>query len=127
MRRKRSRTEPAAAPEVTPTASPQDQGVPGTTLEDASFGEAARQALSAAEEIFREQSPIASSPPTNLTRDPLLSVDDFVVEHVSPSLLEDASQQPTPPAETSLRASPGSRHSAPIVIDDGKRYLLRES
>ena len=50
----------------------------------------------------------------------MLSVDDFVVEPANPSPLEDVSQQSTPPAKTSLRAPPGSRHTIPIIIDDGK-------
>ena len=42
MRKKRSRKEPAVAPEVTPSATPQDPGTTGTTLGDVPFSEAAR-------------------------------------------------------------------------------------
>ena len=131
-RRKRSRTEPAAAPEVTPTINPQDQGIPGTTLWGVPFGEAVRQALSDAEEIFSEQPPTAPSPPTNMARDPLLCVEDFVVEQADPSPLGTApSAGQAMPAGPSTQFPSESRRAAPIVIDDGtklfceKRFLFQ--
>ena len=50
------------------------------------FGEAAQKAFVATEVIFREPLPVAPSPPPALVRDPLLSVEDFVVEQADPSL-----------------------------------------
>ena len=83
-RKKRSRKEPAVALEVTSSATPQDSGTTGTTLGGVPFGEAARQVLSDAADIFGEQPP-TPSPPTNMARDPLLSIEDFVVEQADPS------------------------------------------
>ena len=46
-----------------------------------SFDEVAREALKAAEEIFREEGSSATpNPPAALTEDPLLSVEDFLEE-----------------------------------------------
>ena len=104
------------APEVTPSAAPQDPGTTGTTLGGVPFGEAARQVLSDAADIFREQPP-TPSPPTNLARDPLLSVEDFVVEQADPS---PSGAAPSPdqatPAGSSTQFSSESWRAAPIVI-----------
>ena len=124
-RRKRSRTEPAAAPEVRPPAVPQDPESAGATLGGVPFGEAARQVLSDAADIFREQPP-APSPPTNLARDPLLSVEDFVVEPTdpSPSGAAPTSDRATP-AGPSTPFAPGTWPTAPIEINDGKQLLCK--
>ena len=126
MRRKRPRKEPAAAPEVTPTVTPQDPVTTGTTLGDVPFGEAARQVLSDAADIFGEQPPTPSLP-TNLARDPLLSVENFLVETAdpSPSGMAPSPDQATP-AGPSTQFSSESWRAAPIVLDDGKK-LLREN
>ena len=122
-RRKRSRTESAAAPEVRPPAAPQAPEVAETTLGGIPFGEAARQVLSDAADIFSEQPP-APSPPANLARDPLLSVEDFVMEPTDPS---PSGAAPTPdratPAGPSTQFAPGTRPTVPIEIDDGKQLL----
>ena len=114
------------APEVTPSAAPQDPGTTGTILGGVLFGEAARQVLSDAADIFGEQPP-TPSPPTNLVRDPLLSVEDFVVEQADPS---PSGAAPTPdratPAGSSTQFSPGSWHAAPIDIDNGKKLLCEQ-
>ena len=90
-------------------------------LGETSFGEAARQVLSTTEEIFSEQPPIAPRPPTNLARDHLLSVEDFVVEQADPSLSGTVfSLGQATPAGPSTQLPSRSNCSAPIVIDDGK-------
>ena len=119
-RKKRSRTEPVAAPKVTPDVTLQDPGVPGTTLGGAPFSEVARQVLSDAEEIFSEQLPTAPSPPTNMARDPLLCVEDFVVEQADPSPSGTASSPGRATLDgPSTQLSSESRRPVPIVIDDG--------
>ena len=124
-RRKRSRTEPAAAPEVGPPAVPQDPESAGTPPRGVPFGEAARQVLSDTADIFSEQPP-APSPPTNLARDPLLSVEDFVVEPIDPS---PSGAAPTPdratPAGPSTQFAPGTCPTVPIEINDGKQLLSK--
>ena len=126
VRKKRSRKEPTVAPEVTPSAAPPDPGATGTTLGGVPFGEAARQVLSDTADIFGEQPP-TPSPPTNLARDPLLSVEDFVVEQADPSPSGAASSpgQATP-AGSSTQFSTESWRAAPIVIDDGKKLLCEQ-
>ena len=124
-RRKRSRTEPAAAPEVRPPAVPQDPESAGTPPRGVPFGEAARQVLSDTADIFSEQPP-APSPPTNLARDPLLSVEDFVVEPTDPS---PSGAVPAPdrvtPAGPSTQFAPGTRPTVPIEINDGKQLFCK--
>ena len=118
-RKKRSRKEPAVAQEVTPFATPQDPGTTGTTLGGVPFGEAAHQVLSDAADIFGEQPP-TPSPPTHMARDPLLSIEDFVVEQADPSPSGAApSLDQAMPAGCSTQFSLESGHAAPIVIDDG--------
>ena len=97
-------------------------------LEGVPFGEAVRQALSDAEEIFSEQPLTAPSPPTNVARDPLLSVEDFAVEQADPSPSgEVSSPRRTTSAGTSSQPPPGSGRSAPIIFDDGKIQLFHKS
>ena len=113
-------------PEVTPSAAPQDSGTTGTTLGGVPFGEAARQVLSDTADIFGEQPP-TPSPPTNLVRDPLLSVEDFVVEQADPSPSGTApSPDQATPAGTSTQFSSESWRAAPIDIDDGKKLLYEQ-
>ena len=82
--------------------------------------------LSDAADIFGEQPP-TPSPPTNLARDPLLSVEDFVVEQVDPSPSGTApSLGPSTSAGPSTQFSSESRHATPIVIDDGKKLLYEK-
>ena len=114
------------APEVTPSATPQDPGTTGTTLGSVPFGEAACQVLSDTADIFGEQPP-TPSPPTNMARDPLLSVEDFVVEQADPS---PSGAAPSPdqamPAGSSTQFSLESGRAAPIVIDDDKTLLCEQ-
>ena len=96
-----------------------------TTHEGVSFAEAAQKAFVATEEIFREPPPVALSLPSALAQDPLLSVEDFTVEHASPTPLG----LDVPPRQTTLAASliqipPGTMRSAPIVLDDGKQSFF---
>ena len=109
---KRSQTESRSTPEVARPAAP-GEGV--------LFSEAAQKAFVATEEIFREPHPGAPSPPSALVHDPLLSVEDFVVEQADPSHSGTVSPpgQATP-AGPSTQLPSGSHRSAPIVLDDGK-------
>ena len=111
------------APEDVPSVTPQDPSTTGTTLGDVPFGETARQVLSDAAHIFGEQPP-TPSPPTNLARDPLPSVEDFLVEQADPSPSGTApSPDQATPAGPSTQFSSESWCAAPIVIDDGKKLL----
>ena len=91
--------------------------------EGSSFDEVAREALKAAEEIFREENPSATpSLLAALVEDPFLSVEDFVKERrVDPTPLEShALPKPTSPALAQTQAPPGSERSTPIILDDDK-------
>ena len=95
---------------------------PRPVREGVLFGEVAQKAFVATEEIFREPPPVAPSPPPALVRDPLLRIEDFVVEQgdPSPSGMVSSPGQATPTGPSTQLPS-GSHRSAPIVLDDGKR------
>ena len=63
-----------------------------------------------------------SNPPETLVEDPHLSVEDFLTEeHTNPTPLEsDALPKLASPASVLVQATPGSAHSAPIILNDGK-------
>ena len=94
-----------------------------TALEGVSFDEVAQEALKAAEEIFHEEDTSATPiPPTALVEDPLLSVEDFLVEECAnptPSELH-ALPKPASPASVPAQATPRLAYLAPIILDDGK-------
>ena len=94
------------------------------TVRGVLFGEAAQKAFVATEEIFREPPLVAPSPPPALVRDPLLSVEDSVVEQADPSpsgAISSPGQATSAGPSTQLPL--GSHRSASIVLDDGKRLL----
>ena len=129
---KRSRMEFEVTPKVVPPSQAGAlaelvgvQAPPRTSLkitpEGVSFGKAAQQALKATEEIFHDGHPaVAPNPPLALVEDPLLNIEDFLVE---------GQAEPVPPRQTSparplTQTPPGSRRSAPIVLDDYKQLNI---
>ena len=60
--------------------------------------------------------------PAALVKDPLLSVEDFVEEgrlNPTPSK-SDVLAKPTSPASATTQATPGSKRSTLIILNDGK-------
>ena len=90
------------------------------TCEGVFFSESSQQVLKATEEIFHDGHPVVAPilPPT-LVEDPLLSVEDFLVE----GQVDPVRPRKTSPARPSTQTPPGSRRSVPIVFNDSKQLF----
>ena len=96
-----------------------------TTHEGVSFAEAAQKAFVATEEIFREPPPVALSLPSALAQDPLLSVEDFTVEHACPAPSRlDVPTRHTMPTGSLTQISHGLMRYTHIVLDNDKQLFF---
>ena len=95
-----------------------------TMAPEASFyDEVAREALKAAEEIFREEDTSTTTIPlADLMEDPPLSVEDFLGEECANPTPSESDTPPrlTSPASVPTQATLWSAPSAPIIVDNGK-------